>query len=206
MLAQNENQALNESKQSNEILYQELQDDIRFLGLFLGFSIQESEGQPLFDQIEQLRRNAVTIRRAAVNQGDNVDESQKVKDSLIAEISQKSDQELKLLSRAFSYFMHLSNIAEDRLQRRLDHLDHQAETPNMHGLSVTIQRLNDAGVNSQAIYDYLDELNIVPVLTAHPTEVQRTSILDKHQEIADTLREYHTTDEPRQKKPSLSVS
>ena len=199
MLAQNENQALNESKQSNEILYQELQDDIRFLGRLLGFSIQESEGQPLFDQIEQLRRNAVTIRRAAVNQGDNVDESQKVKDSLIAEISQKSDQELKSLSRAFSYFMHLSNIAEDRLQRRLDHLDHQAETPNMHGLSVTIQRLNDAGVNSQAIYDYLDELNIVPVLTAHPTEVQRTSILDKHQEIADTLREYHTTDEPRQK-------
>lgn len=199
MLAQNEIQTLNKSKQSSEILYQELQDDIRFLGRLLGFSIQESEGQALFDQIEQLRRNAVTIRRATVSQGDDADERQKVMQSLIAEIDKKSDQELKSLSRAFSYFMHLSNIAEDRLQRRLDHLDHQADTPNMHGLSGTIKRLNEAGVSSQVIYDYLDELNIVPVLTAHPTEVQRKSILDRHQVISDALREYHIVDDPQQK-------
>ncbi|MDK7178569.1 phosphoenolpyruvate carboxylase, partial [Micrococcus luteus] len=93
------------------------------------------------------------------------DEAKKleVMQSLIDEINQKSDQELKSLSRAFSYFMHLSNIAEDRLQRRLDHLDHQVDRPNMHGLSVTLARLNEAGVSSQTVYDYLDELNIVPV-------------------------------------------
>lgn len=199
MLAQQEIQTLNESKQSSEVLYQELQDDIRFLGRLLGFSIQESEGRPLFEQIEQLRRNAVSVRRATVAQGDEADEKQKIMQSLISEIDTKSDQELKSLSRAFSYFMHLSNIAEDRLQRRLDHLDHQAETPNMHGLSGTIKRLNDAGVSSQAIYDYLDELNIVPVLTAHPTEVQRKSILDRHLVISEALRQYHLIDDTRQK-------
>lgn len=199
MLAQNESQRLEESKQSSEVLYQELQDDIRFLGRLLGFSIKESEGESLFGQIEHLRRTAVTIRRAAVNQGEgavDVDEAMRL---LIDEIDQKSDQELKLLSRAFSYFMHLANIAEDRLQRRLDHLDHQFETPNMHGLSGTIERLNKAGVSSQSIYDYLDEVNIVPVLTAHPTEVQRKSILDRHQVISDSLREYHLVNDHRQK-------
>ncbi|MDO5666955.1 MAG: phosphoenolpyruvate carboxylase [Alcaligenaceae bacterium] len=199
MLAQQEIQTLNESKQSSEVLYKELQDDIRFLGRLLGFSIQESEGQPLFEQIEQLRRNAVSVRRATVSQGADTAESQSVMQSLISEINKKSDQELKSLSRAFSYFMHLSNIAEDRLQRRLDHLDHQVETPNVHGLSGTIKRLNEAGVSSQAIYDYLDELNIVPVLTAHPTEVQRKSILDRHLVISDCLREYYLIDDPRQK-------
>ena len=199
MLAQNESQRLEESKQSSEVLYQELQDDIRFLGRLLGFSIKESEGESLFGQIEHLRRTAVTIRRAAVNQGEgavDVDEAMRL---LIDEIDQKSDQELKLLSRAFSYFMHLANIAEDRLQRRLDHLDHQFETPNMHGWSGTIERLNKAGVSSQSIYDYLDEVNIVPVLTAHPTEVQRKSILDRHQVISDSLREYHLVNDHRQK-------
>lgn len=200
MLAQQEIQTLNdESKQSSEVLYQELQDDIRLLGRLLGFSIQESEGQALFDQIEQLRRNAVSVRRATVDQNEGTDKKQKIMQSLITEIEQKSDQELKSLSRAFSYFMHLSNIAEDRLQRRLDHLDHQVETPNIHGLSGTLKRLNEAGVSSQAVYDYLDELNIVPVLTAHPTEVQRKSILDRHQVISDSLREYHLIDDPRQK-------
>ena len=199
MLAQNNIQKLDESKQSSEILYQELQDDIRFLGRLLGFSIKESEGQSLFDQIEHLRRTAVTIRRAAVNQGDKTIDVSEVMQLLIAEIDRKSDHELKSLSRAFSYFMHLANIAEDRLQRRLDHLDHQVETPNIHGLSGTIERLNQSGVSSQAIYEYLDELNIVPVLTAHPTEVQRKSILDRHQVISESLREYHLVSEPQQK-------
>ena len=196
---QNEHQRLEESKQSSEVLYQELQDDIRFLGRLLGHSIKESEGESLFDQIEHLRRTAVTIRRAAVNQGEGAVDVDDVMQRLIAEIDQKSDQELKLLSRAFSYFMHLANIAEDRLQRRLDHLDHQFETPNMHGLSGTIERLNNAGVSNETILAYLDELNIVPVLTAHPTEVQRKSILDRHQVISDSLREYHLVNDHRQK-------
>ncbi|NLA51908.1 MAG: phosphoenolpyruvate carboxylase [Alcaligenaceae bacterium] len=196
---QNEHQRLEESKQSSEVLYQELQDDIRFLGRLLGHSIKESEGESLFDQIEHLRRTAVTIRRAAVNQGEGAVDADEVMQRLIAEIDQKSDQELKLLSRAFSYFMHLANIAEDRLQRRLDHLDHQFETPNMHGLSGTIERLNNAGVSNETILAYLDELNIVPVLTAHPTEVQRKSILDRHQVISDSLREYHLVNDHRQK-------
>ena len=199
MLAQNESQRLAESKQSSEVLYQELQDDIRFLGRLLGLSIKESEGESLFGQIEHLRRTAVTIRRAAVNHGEGAVDADEAMRLLIAEIDQKSDQELKLLSRAFSYFMHLANIAEDRLQRRLDHLDHQFETPNMHGLSGTIERLNKLGVSSDTIYEYLSELNIVPVLTAHPTEVQRKSILDRHQVISDSLREYHLVNDHRQK-------
>ncbi|WP_423804305.1 phosphoenolpyruvate carboxylase [Oligella urethralis] len=199
MLAQNESQRLAESKQSSEVLYQELQDDIRFLGRLLGLSIKESEGESLFGQIEHLRRTAVTIRRAAVNHGEGAVDADEAMRLLIAEIDQKSDQELRLLSRAFSYFMHLANIAEDRLQRRLDHLDHQFETPNMHGLSGTIERLNKLGVSSDTIYEYLSELNIVPVLTAHPTEVQRKSILDRHQVISDSLREYHLVNDHRQK-------
>ena len=122
MSAQNKNQRLEESKLSSEVLYHELQDDIRFLGRLLGLSIKESEGESLFGQIEHLRRTAVTISRSAVHQDESaavdVDE---VMTLLIAEIDQKSDQELKLLSRAFSYFMPLTNIAEDRLPRRLDH-------------------------------------------------------------------------------------
>lgn len=186
-------------KKSSEVLYEELQEDIRFLGKLLGLSIKASEGEAFFEQIESLRRTAVTIRRALANQAQDSDEAQSVMQLLRQEIDQKSDQELKLLSRAFSYFMHLANIAEDRLQRRLDHLDSMVDTPYMHGLSRTIARLNEAGISSQMIYDYLDELNIVPVLTAHPTEVQRKSILDRHEVIADSLREYHLVTDERQK-------
>lgn len=159
--------------------FSSLRTDIRLLGKTLGDVIQECEGQTTFDVIEKLRRAAVKFRR----EGD-------VQDSQILEqqIQQLADREASSTARAFSYFLHLSNIAEDRDQNRRQR-QHKlnASTPLLGSMQYTLDLLNNLGVSQDDIRRYLEDACIMPVLTAHPTEVQRKSTLDLHREIARQL-------------------
>ncbi|TAL91836.1 MAG: phosphoenolpyruvate carboxylase [Candidimonas sp.] len=156
-----------------------LRNDIRLLGKTLGEVIRECEGKAIYNTIEKLRRAAVAFRREG-----------KLKDSELLEkqIKNLNDQEATSVIRAFTYFLHLSNIAEDRDQNRRQRRYALTETkPRRGSLQHAIELLKENGVGSRKIQRYLEDACIVAVLTAHPTEVQRKSTLDVHREIATQL-------------------
>lgn len=162
--------------------YSALRQDIRLLGKTLGEIIRDSDGKAIYDTIEKLRRAAVKFRR----EGDDSQEP-----VLERAIRRLGDEQVNSVARAFSYFLHLSNIAEDREQNR-NQRDHELsqEAPMRGSLRHAVDFLEARGVKQKHILRTLGDMNIVPVLTAHPTEVQRKSTLDLHREIARQLLQH----------------
>ena len=90
--------------------------------------------------------------------------------------------------RAFSYFSQLSNIAIDLHHNRRRRAHQRAgSAPQDGSLSLALQRATDAGLGPDDLSGFFANALISPVLTAHPTEVQRKAILDCHREIASLL-------------------
>jgi phosphoenolpyruvate carboxylase len=167
-----------------------LRHDIRLLGRLLGTVIEECEGKRVFDTIETLRRTAVKFRREG-NDADGKLLEQRVKRL------QGSDP--NSVARAFSYFLHLSNIAEDRDQNRRQRARAIASgAPERGSLRDAVQTLGRQGVGVARIRRLLAEACVMPVLTAHPTEVQRKSTLDVHREIAGALTQREGTLTPEE--------
>ncbi|HVW74121.1 MAG TPA: phosphoenolpyruvate carboxylase [Rhizomicrobium sp.] len=139
---------------------------IRLLGRLLGEVIRDQHGPNAFQQVEDIRRQAVGEHRAGV--GDIARER-------LASLSQP---DILLLIRAFSIFSQLANIADDHVVRR--------ETKALG--SSAAQRLElHPGLTPKRVRSYLQQALFVPVITAHPTEVRRKSILDRENEISDLL-------------------
>ncbi len=159
---------------------QPLIEDIRLLGRILGDVIREQEGQAAYDLIEQIRQLSVAFRRHADQSAD------KALKKLLKGLS--GDQTVSVI-RAFTYFSHLANLAEDRHHIRRRAVHERAGDLQEGSLARTIQRLHKAGIAPGAIIDTLAHSHISPVLTAHPTEVQRKSILDAERAIARLLGE-----------------
>ena len=157
-----------------------LVDDIRLLGRILGDVIREQEGKAAFELIERVRQLSVAFRLKQDAQAG------RALDRLLKNLS--GDQTVSVI-RAFSYFAHLANIAEDRHHvRRREHHEQQG---HMHegSLAMTFERLGAADVRAADIAAMLGKACISPVLTAHPTEVQRKSILDAERAIAELVEE-----------------
>jgi phosphoenolpyruvate carboxylase len=155
-----------------------LVEDIRLLGRILGDVIREQEGHDAFELIERVRRLAVAYRlKRDARAGHALDR-------LLTSLS--GDRTVSVI-RAFSYFSHLANIAEDRhhLRRRAVH-ERQGHLQR-GSLAMAFARLARRGVPADAIAATLARAFISPVLTAHPTEVQRKSILDAERAIAELL-------------------
>ncbi|HEY9279875.1 MAG TPA: phosphoenolpyruvate carboxylase [Eoetvoesiella sp.] len=168
-----------------------LRNDIRMLGKTLGEVINECEGKAIYDVIEKLRRAAVKFRREGDIKSGKVLEQQ---------IERLADRQTNSVARAFSYFLHLSNIAEDRDQNRRQRQHELTDDTPIHGsLQQALQFLKKQGVSTRKIRRYLEEACIVPVLTAHPTEVQRKSTLDLHREVAGLLAHRDDTLTPSEK-------
>ncbi|MCW5671524.1 MAG: phosphoenolpyruvate carboxylase [Hydrogenophaga sp.] len=159
---------------------QPLIDDIRLLGRILGDVIREQEGQAAFDLIEQIRQLSVAFRRHADQSAD------KALKKLLKGLS--GDQAVSVI-RAFTYFSHLANLAEDRHHIRRRAVHERAGNLQEGSLARTLQRLHKAGIAPSEVVHTLASAHISPVLTAHPTEVQRKSILDAERAIARLLGE-----------------
>ena len=157
-----------------------LVEDIRLLGRILGDVIREQEGVAAFELVERIRKLSVAFRRDADHEAD-----QALK-SLLKTLS--GDQAVSVI-RAFTYFSHLANLAEDRhhIRRRAEH--ERAGDTQEGSIEVALARLRWAGIAPRAISQMLAHSYVSPVLTAHPTEVQRKSILDAEREIAQLLAE-----------------
>ncbi|WP_439670950.1 phosphoenolpyruvate carboxylase [Cupriavidus necator] len=158
-----------------------LREDVRFLGRLLGECLREQEGDAAFEVVETIRQTAVRFRR------ENDRAAGAELDRLLKRLSR--DQTNQVV-RAFSYFSHLANIAEDQHHNRRRRVHALAGSPPKRGsLQLALEKIDAAGVTGKQLRKLLDEALIVPVLTAHPTEVQRKSILDAEREIARLLAE-----------------
>jgi phosphoenolpyruvate carboxylase len=165
-----------------------LVEDIRLLGRILGDVIREQEGQVAFELVERVRQLSVSYRLKRDAQAG------RALDRLLKNLS--NDQTVSVI-RAFSYFSHLANIAEDRhhVRRRLHH---EARGTLQEGsLAMTLERLAKADIRAADIVRTLDQAYIAPVLTAHPTEVQRKSILDAERAIAELVEHRDELHSPR---------
>jgi phosphoenolpyruvate carboxylase len=158
-----------------------LKEDIRLLGRLLGDVLRNQEGQAVFDVVETIRQTAVRFRRE-----DDLEAGVE----LTTLLKKLTREETNSVVRAFSYFSHLANIAEDQhhVRRRRAH-QLAGSKPPPSSVAYALARLKDAGVGREQVGAFLREALISPVLTAHPTEVQRKSILDAEHDIARLLAE-----------------
>ena len=150
------------------------------LGRILGDVIREQEGTAAFDLVERVRQLSIAFRRDA-----DADADQALK-RLLKSLS--GEQTVSVI-RAFTYFSHLANLAEDRHQIRRHGAQERAGEPGEGSIEVALARLRSAGISPRTISQTLAQAHLSPVLTAHPTEVQRKSILDAERHIANLLVE-----------------
>ena len=155
-----------------------LLDDIRLLGRLLGDVIREQDGVAAYELVEQTRLLSVAFRRDA---DEGADKALKKKLKALS-----GDQTVSVI-RAFTYFSHLANLAEDRHHIRRRTVHERAGNTQEGSLDVALARLRWAGISPRAVADLLAHSFVSPVLTAHPTEVQRKSILDAERGIAQLL-------------------
>ncbi len=158
-----------------------LREDIRLLGRILGDTLREQEGEATFALIENIRRAAVRFRKSQ----DDRDRAQ-----LEQMLDALSPEETLLVVRAFSYFSQLSNIAEDlhHNRRRRAHL--KAGSPPQEGsMQLVLDHVQEKKLGIADVQAFFDKAVISPVLTAHPTEVQRKSILNCQLIISSLLSE-----------------
>jgi len=159
---------------------QPLRDDIRLLGRLLGDTVREQEGTAAFDLVERVRQSSIAFRR-----DDDVSarrELERILDALTRE-------ETMVVVRAFSYFSHLANLAEDLDNiRRGRQSEIDGDRPADGSLVRALDRAEAAGIAPEALSEFFSTAAIVPVLTAHPTEVQRKSVRDLEMKIERLLR------------------
>ena len=153
-------------------------EDIRLLGRILGDVIREQEGVAAFELIEQVRQLSVTFRRDADETAD------RALKRLLKGLT--TDQTVSVI-RAFTYFSHLANLAEDRHHIRRRAVHERAGNTQEGSIEVALARLRWAGISAGTVAQTLAKSYVAPVLTAHPTEVQRQSILVAERDISQLL-------------------
>ena len=163
-----------------------LREDVRLLGRIFGETLREQEGEESYVLIENVRRAAVRFRKSQ----DDRDRVQ-----LEQTLDALTPGETLAVVRAFSYFSQLSNIAEDLHHNRRHRADLKAgSAPKDGSLLLALERIEEKHISRETLQTFLDSALISPVLTAHPTEVQRKSILDCQLVISRLLSERDRVD------------
>ena len=170
-----------------------LRDDVRILGEILGDVLRERVGPDLFERVEQIRQLSVESRASGKVDGD----------ALAALLADLDPPTLLAVARAFSQFLNLANIAEQQHRQRLwrQHQAFAEEDGSEASLGRTLDGLLANGCSPQALLGALETLSVELVLTAHPTEVTRRTLIRKYDRIADLLARQDMsvlTDEERQ--------
>ncbi len=163
-----------------------LREDIRFLGRMLGDTLREQDGDNAFELVENIRQTAIRFHR---------DQDPMARQELDSILNRLSDKNSLSVVRAFSYFSLLSNIAEDvhHNRRRRAHL-RAGSPPQAGSVTLALERVLEGRKDISVLADFFRKAVISPVLTAHPTEVQRRSILDCQLAIERLLKERARTE------------
>ena len=176
-----------------KIIDARLRDNVHLLGELLGNTIRAQHGDQFFDKIERIRKGAKAAKGSAEGA------------QLLAETLDSLDEsELLPMTRAFNQFLNLANIAEQYHQVR-----RRAGEPAPFEIGVfadLIERLKAAGHDNEFIARQVSRLEIELVLTAHPTEVSRRTLIQKYDAIAQQLAARDHTDLSDAEQASIELS
>ena len=161
-----------------------LRRDVRSLGMLLGQVLREQAGDELFAEVEELRQIAIRRREADPQTGGS--------EPFVAALGSAHSLDLVQayrLARAFAFYFELINLAETnhRKRRRLSlQLSGEAQRGSLRG---TLRTMRAAGISGEEALNWLGSISIIPVFTAHPTEVARRVVMFKRRRIADLLEQ-----------------
>ncbi len=177
-----------------------LRNDIRRLGDLLGGTLKRLGGEKLFDIEEQVRDLCKKLRR------DHAPETERELKELLHGLS--LDDVIGLI-RAFSVYFQLVNIAEQhhRIRRKRFYELHTPDKPQGGSIADTFRQISEAGDGElrSRIEHVVERLEIVPVMTAHPTEAARRSLLEKHRRIANLLTAFDDDNLPPRRRDELQA-
>src|SRR5258705_2081577 len=156
-----------------------LREDIRLLGRILGDTVRDQEGADVFELVERIRQTSIRFHR---------DEDKLARHELEIILDGMSISQTVRIVRAFSYYSHLANIAEDQTHiRQMRPRSTAAGSPRSGTLALVLSHAHAAGFSAADLRRFFAEAQVSPVLTAHPTEVRRKSTMDREMEIAALL-------------------
>ncbi|HWD59485.1 MAG TPA: phosphoenolpyruvate carboxylase, partial [Stellaceae bacterium] len=156
-----------------------LREDIRLLGRILGDTVREQRGAAAFGTVERIRQSSIRFRRDA--DGAAREELERTLDAL------PRGEALHII-RSFGFFSHLANIAEDQHHIRRNRAHAFAPSAPREGtMAHALERVRAADIGPDRVRRFFAEAMVVPVLTAHPTEVRRKSMIDRDMEVAGLL-------------------
>jgi phosphoenolpyruvate carboxylase len=162
-----------------------LRRDVRSLGILLGRVLVEQEGEELFATVERLRRLLIQQRERPAEAATS--------DALMVEarriVSELCVEDAYKVTKAFSTYFELTNLAETnhRKRRRRAAEFHDDQPPLAGSFRGTLTRMKAAGITAADALAAVRKVRVVPVFTAHPTEVARRTILFKRRRIAELL-------------------
>jgi phosphoenolpyruvate carboxylase len=164
-----------------------LRRDVRSLGTLLGEVLREQAGDELFAHVEALRQGTIR-RRDAEARGFEAEAAQHAAKALELVHSLPVERAL-LLTRAFAFYFELINLAEtNHRKRRRIALQLSGDTGRQRGsLAGTLCEMRRVGIGAEEAMDWLRRVLVVPVFTAHPTEVARRSVMFKRRRIGEFL-------------------
>ncbi|OOF77750.1 phosphoenolpyruvate carboxylase [Rodentibacter caecimuris] len=154
--------------------YVTLRNNINMLGRFLGETINDAQGADILELIENIRK----LSRDSRAGDDNA------RQALLETLANISTDNIIPVARAFSQFLNLTNIAE---QYQTISREHSQKAPSERSLHALFTRLKAENASKEEVYNTIEKLLIELVLTAHPTETTRRSLIHKHVEINKCL-------------------
>jgi len=158
--------------------YAELDADIRLLGDALNEAVGQLSGDHMSQLVLRLRDDANSLRAGSLDGG---------RDAFAATIGELSTGDLDIIARVFTQWFHLVNSAEEQHRIRVLRRRDEGDGSVVESLVSACERLSERGVSADELRGMLGKLFIMPVLTAHPTEARRRTIIDHLGDIASGL-------------------
>ncbi len=147
-----------------------LHEEVRWLAKCLGRVLIEQEGRPFFNLVESIRKTAIQLRRHY---------NSSLEAELLKKIRGLDLEKMTKVIRTFNVYFQLVNLAEDKHRIRRKRAYESENRPQPGSIEEIVQKIKQAKVSARTLKKLLSEFSIELVLTAHPTEAQRRSILEK---------------------------
>ncbi|GAB0109070.1 phosphoenolpyruvate carboxylase [Pseudoalteromonas distincta] len=174
--------------------YAALRGNVNLLGQLLGQTIKDAQGQAILDKVEEIRALSKSSRSG------NEDDRQ----ALIEVLHALSDEELLPVARSFNHFLNLANVAEQfHTVSRFNDVGFGQQNPLTQTLKTLVTKAEQGQLDSNHLAETLSKLHINLVLTAHPTEVTRRTIINKHVELSDCLASLERKDNLPQERDNI---
>ena len=173
--------------QTGDLKEAPLRRDVRSLGMLLGEVLREQAGDALFAEVEALRQG--TIRRRDAEARGHSEEAAGNAENALAFVHSLPPERAILLTRAFAFYFELINLAEtNHRKRRRTALQLSGQAGRQRGsLEGTLNEMRRVGIGAEEALDWLKRVLIIPVFTAHPTEVARRTVMFKRRRIGEFL-------------------